>query len=84
MATHASASSAGDVLRRARIQRSISMDRASWDTRISAEYLHALEDGVPLQAFPEPVYAKFFLRPHYQLEGVDVGLSLVSRMPGGA
>jgi len=25
--------------------------------------------------------AKFYLRPHYQLEGVDVGLSLVSRLP---
>jgi type VI secretion system protein ImpC len=27
---------------------------------------------------------KFYLRPHYQLEGVDIGLSLVSRLPGGA
>jgi type VI secretion system protein ImpC len=25
---------------------------------------------------------KFFLRPHYQLEGVDIGMSLVSRLPG--
>lgn len=25
--------------------------------------------------------AKFFLRPHYQLEGMDIGLSLVSRLP---
>ena len=25
--------------------------------------------------------AKFFLRPHFQLEGMDVGLSLVSRLP---
>ena len=25
--------------------------------------------------------AKFFLRPHFQLEGMDVGLSLVSRVP---
>ena len=24
--------------------------------------------------------AKFFLRPHYQLEGMDIGLSLVSRI----
>ncbi len=31
---------------------------------------------------PGYYFAKFFLRPHYQLEGVDVGLSLVSRMPG--
>ncbi len=27
--------------------------------------------------------ARFFLRPHYQLEGMDVGLSLVSRVPSG-
>jgi type VI secretion system protein ImpC len=30
--------------------------------------------------------AKIFLRPHYQLEGMDIGLSLVSRIdqkPGG-
>lgn len=26
--------------------------------------------------------AKFFLRPHYQLEGMDIGLSLVSRLDG--
>ena len=25
--------------------------------------------------------ARFFLRPHYQLEGMDIGLSLVSRLP---
>jgi type VI secretion system protein ImpC len=25
--------------------------------------------------------ARFYLRPHYQLEGVDVSLSLVSRLP---
>ena len=28
--------------------------------------------------------AKFFLRPHYQLEGMDIGLSLVSRLPGAS
>ena len=25
--------------------------------------------------------ARFYLRPHYQLEGMDIGLSLVSRLP---
>ncbi len=24
---------------------------------------------------------QFYLRPHYQLEGMDIGLSLVSRLP---
>jgi type VI secretion system protein ImpC len=28
--------------------------------------------------------ARFYLRPHYQLEGMDIGLSLVSRVPSGA
>ena len=27
--------------------------------------------------------ARFYLRPHYQLEGVDIGMSLVSRLPSG-
>ncbi len=26
--------------------------------------------------------AKFFLRPHFQMEGMDIGMSLVSRLPG--
>lgn len=25
---------------------------------------------------------RFFLRPHFQLEGMDIGMSLVSRLPG--
>jgi type VI secretion system protein ImpC len=28
--------------------------------------------------------ARFYLRPHYQLEGVDIGMSLVSRLPAAA
>lgn len=28
--------------------------------------------------------AKFYLRPHFQLEGMDIGMSLVSKLPGGA
>ena len=26
---------------------------------------------------------KFYLRPHFQMEGMDIGMSLVSRLPGG-
>jgi type VI secretion system protein ImpC len=26
--------------------------------------------------------AKIYLRPHFQLEGMDIGMSLVSRLPG--
>ena len=27
--------------------------------------------------------SKFYLRPHYQLEGMDIGMSLVSKLPAG-
>lgn len=42
--------------------------------------------GAEVQVFPDeenPGYyaARFFLRPHYQLEGMDIGMSLVSRLP---
>jgi type VI secretion system protein ImpC len=40
-----------------------------------------------VEVFPDeenPGYysARFFLRPHFQLEGMDIGMSLVSRLPG--
>ena len=42
--------------------------------------------GAKVEVFPDeenPGYyaARFYLRPHYQLEGMDIGLSLVSRLP---
>ena len=40
-------------------------------TRIPARYLHALEEDAPLDAFPAPVYARFFLREYAQFLGVD-------------
>ena len=36
---------------------------------------------VPNEENPGYYSAKFFLRPHYQLEGMDIGMSLVSRLP---
>lgn len=64
MASQTSHISVGDVLRRARDRRGINLERAAGDTRIGVEYLQALEDGIPLQAFPAPIYAKFFLREY--------------------
>ena len=42
-----------------------------------------------VDVFPDPENpgyygARFYLRPHYQLEGMDIGMSLVSRLPGKA
>jgi type VI secretion system protein ImpC len=39
-----------------------------------------------VEVFPDeenPGYyaARFYLRPHFQLEGMDIGMSLVSRLP---
>ena len=46
---------------------------------------HPLEDGgVTLEELPDrpgQYEAKFYLRPHYQLEGLTVALRLVSRLP---
>ena len=36
---------------------------------------------VPNEENPGYYSARFYLRPHYQLEGMDVGMSLVSRLP---
>ncbi len=46
----------------------------------------SLLPGHEVEVFPDeenPGYyaARFFLRPHFQLEGMDIGMSLVSRLP---
>src|SRR5215470_13076233 len=38
----------------------------------------------PNEENPGYYSARFYLRPHFQLEGVDIGLSLVSRLPAPA
>jgi type VI secretion system protein ImpC len=46
---------------------------------------HPLAEGsvevVPDESNPGYYSSKFFLKPHYQLEGLTVSLRLVSRMP---
>lgn len=58
------------------------------DPRNSTEAIKAKRPlaGAKIEVFPDeenPGYyaARFFLRPHYQLEGMDIGISLVSRLP---
>jgi type VI secretion system protein ImpC len=38
---------------------------------------------IPDEENPGYYSARFFLRPHFQLEGMDIGLSLVSRVRSG-
>jgi type VI secretion system protein ImpC len=42
----------------------------------------ATVEVIPNEENPGYYNARFMLRPHYQLEGMDIGLSLVSRLPG--
>lgn len=58
------------------------------DPKNSTEAIKAKKPlaAAKIEVFPDeenPGYyaARFFLRPHYQLEGMDIGISLVSRLP---
>jgi type VI secretion system protein ImpC len=65
------------------------MDYVDGDPKNSSEAVKAekpLADA-KVEVFPDeenPGYyaARFYLRPHFQLEQMDIGLSLVSRLPG--
>ncbi|RFB76346.1 type VI secretion system contractile sheath large subunit [Methylovirgula sp. 4M-Z18] len=58
------------------------------DPKNSTEAIKAKKPlaAAKVEVFPDeenPGYyaARFYLRPHYQLEGMDIGISLVSRLP---
>jgi type VI secretion system protein ImpC len=58
------------------------------DPKNSTEAIKAKKPlaAAKIEVFPDeenPGYyaARFYLRPHYQLEGMDIGISLVSRLP---
>jgi hypothetical protein len=61
----------GPVLRRAREARGVSLDAVSRSTRIRPRYLAALEDDAGSDAFPGPIYARFFLKEYARYLGVD-------------
>ena len=51
-------------------------------TKAKLPLADAKVDVFPDEENPGYYAARFYLRPHYQLEGMDIGLSLVSRLPG--
>lgn len=65
------------------IQQYVLGDPARAGDELKAEKPLAGADVVVSEIEGNPGYyaAKFYLRPHYQLEGVNVSLSLVSRLP---
>lgn len=63
----------GASFREARERLGLTLEAASSATRISAEYLGALEGGAPLDAFPGPAYARMFARTYARLLRLDEG-----------
>ena len=51
------------------------------DVKAKRPLAAASVEVVPIEDNPGFYTARFMLRPHFQLEGVDAGLSLVSRVP---
>ena len=55
--------------------------RASEDDKARYPLAGARVEVVADEANPGYYMGKFFLRPHFQMEGMDIGMSLVSRLP---
>jgi cytoskeleton protein RodZ len=70
----------GSALSQARIARGLTLHDVERDTRISKNYLQALEQG-ELDALPAPVYARAFTRTYAQYLGMNAA-SLVQHLPG--
>src|SRR5262245_12272845 len=58
-------------LRAAREARGLSLADAANATRIWERYLGALEANAPLEEFPAPAYARFFLRNYAEFLGIE-------------
>ena len=58
-------------LRAAREARGLSLSDAANATRIWERYLSALEANAPMEEFPAPAYARFFLRGYAEFLGID-------------
>jgi transcriptional regulator with XRE-family HTH domain len=64
------------ALRRARQERGLTLSEVAKVTGIWARYLTALESDAPLEEFPGPAYARFFLREYAEFLGLDPGSTL--------
>jgi cytoskeleton protein RodZ len=61
----------GQVLRGAREGLGLSLAEVSQRTNIAERFLRALEEDAPLESFPAPVYARFFLREYARCLALD-------------
>ncbi len=69
----------GEQLAQAREARGCTLEDAERDTRISRQYLEALEDE-QFDRIPAPVYARGFLRSYSQYLGIEAN-ALLARFP---
>jgi hypothetical protein len=58
-------------LRRGRERRGLSIGAAASGTRIREDYLRALENAAPVDAYPGPVYARYFAREYARYLGLN-------------
>ena len=65
------ATGAGGLLRRAREDREETLSEVSQATRISEQYLAALEADAPIEEFPAPAYARAFVRAYARHVGLE-------------
>lgn len=70
----------GKALAQARSARGLTLQDVERDTRMSARYLQALEEGRP-DLLPAPVYARAFIRTYAQYLGLNAS-AFVQQMPG--
>lgn len=70
----------GKALAQARSARGLTLQDVERDTRMSARYLQALEEGRP-DLLPAPVYARAFIRTYAQYLGLNAA-AFVQQMPG--
>ena len=70
----------GKALAEARIARGFTLHDVERDTRISTQYLKALEEGA-LDVLPAPVYARAFMRTYAQYLGLNAP-AFVQHLPG--
>ena len=66
-----SASNPAIALRRAREARGRTLSEVASGTRIQERHLRALETDAPLEEFPAPAYARFFLREYAEYLRLD-------------
>ncbi|RLD12181.1 MAG: hypothetical protein DRI44_01515 [Chlamydiae bacterium] len=60
----------GEIIKRTRLQKGIEIEKASANTKLKIQYLHAIENN-DFDTMPAPIYAKNFIRIYANYLGLD-------------